>query len=169
MDCGIIMWIKWKQKLVKKPLLIDVKNNRVWHTGVFLTPQWTSTCWKNHLHLHPPNAKDWCVPRFTAFSAWEWNPPPLISQKLEQNHESPLEINATSSMQSIWGCTGERGGGVWTNLSESLVPPPTTTDALAWSHMCSLMTSTQHEDAVKIDAETWNVSWGEERGSLTRA
>ncbi|KAG2612564.1 hypothetical protein PVAP13_4KG298905 [Panicum virgatum] len=54
-----------------------------------------------------------------------------------------------SSMQSIWGCTGE-GGGAYEQIclnQPKQMPSPDST--------CELMTSTQHENAVKIDAETW--------------
>jgi len=75
-------------------------------------------------------------------------PYPLTSPKTRTNHENPPEINVTSSMQSIWGCTGEGGAYEQICLNQpQRMPSPDST--------CELMTSTQHEIAVKIDAETW--------------
>jgi len=163
MNCGIKMWIKCKQKPVKVPANWCEKTNRMWAWVCSLYPNEHVYAKKNPLHLHPPNVEDWCVLRFPAVSARAWNPYPLTSPKTRTNHENPPEINVTSSMQSIWGCTGEGGGCIWTDLFKS-----TTADALSGFHM---RTDDLHPTRKCSQNRCGNmdVPRSEERGALTWA
>jgi len=156
------MWIKCKQKPVKVLANWCEKTTGCEHGCVPDTPM-NMYMLKKSLHLHPPNAEDWCVPRFPAVSARAWNPYPLTSPKTRTNHKNPPEINVTSSMQSIWGCTGEGGGCIWTDLFKS-----TTADALSGFHM---RTDDLHPTRKCSQNRCGNmdVPRSEERGSLTWA
>ena len=62
----------------------------------------------------------------------------MTSPKTRTNHKNPLKINVTSSEH-----LGVHRDGGMNTPSTLLVPPPTIADALAGSHMRSLMTSIQ--------------------------
>ena len=99
---------------------------------------------KNPLHPHPPSAEDWCVPRFTAFGARVWNSSPLTLENqndLPKNQNKPQK-SPKNQCDELRAFGGTQGRGMNTP-STLLVPPPTIADALAGSHMRSLMTSIQ--------------------------
>ena len=149
MDCGIKMWIKCKQKPVKVPANWCEKTNRMW--------AWVCSWYPNeHVYAkkilcictHPMQRIDVCYDSQRLVREREI-PIPWPPQKPEQTTKIPQKSMWRARCRAFGSARGREGGTyeqICLNQPQRMPSPDST---------CELMTSTQHENAVKIDAETW--------------